>query len=158
MSNFIGKVFYFITYSISIFILLFILIIIIIIVLKINMNHINILYSLWIYNTGANMHIIYILNGYIKDRNIDPNNYIIIDEKSVKVDLYKMSIIVVDTLNDLDIIIFVDIVYYPIFLTNITLTKHFQFKGVYLNKEHSQLYKKKIIQYLLKEYNKNFFL
>ena len=142
--NFIRKVFYFMIYSASIFILLFIPAAIVVIVLEINMNYINIFHSLQIYNTGTNMYITYILNRYIKDRDIGPDNYITTNKKSIKIDLYEISIIAVDTLNDLNIIILADIVYCFIFLINIISAKHFQFKKIYLNKKHSQLHKKKI--------------
>ena len=104
------------------------------------------------------MYIICILNGYTKDRNVGPGDYVAAGEKSVKVDLYRISIIVIDTLNGPDIIIFTDIVYCSTFLANIVLTKRFWLKKVYLDEEHSWLYKKKIIQYLLEKYDGNFFL
>ena len=84
-----------------------------------------------------NIYIIYTLNEYIKDRDTDLNNYIITGEKPIKINLYGMSIIVVDILNSPDIIIFVDIIYCFIFFANIILAKHFQLKGVYLNKEYN---------------------
>ena len=145
INNSIKKVFYSVIYSIFIFILSLTTFVIIVIVLEINMNYINIFCSLWMYNTGTNIYIICILDGYTKDRDIGPDNYVAADKKSVKVDLYGMSIIIIDTLNGLDIIIFADIIYYSTFLANIISTKYFQFKKVYLDKKHNQLYKKKVI-------------
>ena len=97
------------------------------------------------HNTGVNTYITCILDGYIKDRNIGLGNYIIVDKKSVKVNLYGMSIIAIDILNDLNTIIFVDTAYYFIFLANVISVKYFQLKKIYLDKKHNQLYKKKII-------------
>ena len=71
------------------------------------------------------MYIICTLDEYIKDRNIGFDNYITANKKPVKVDLYGMSIIVIDTPNGLDTIIFADIVYYLTFLTNVILVKYF---------------------------------
>ena len=85
------------------------------------------------------------MNGYIKDRDIGPGDYIAAGEKSVKVDLYRISIIAIDILNGLDIIIFADIVYCFIFLVNVVLAKCFRFKRIYLDKEYNQLYKKRVI-------------
>ena len=106
----------------------------------------------------TNMHITYTLNEYTKDRNAGPGNYVAAGEKPVKINSYKISIIAVNTPNDPDIIILTNTIYHPTFLANITSTKHFQLKEIYLDKKHSQLYKKKITQYLLKKYNRNFFL
>ena len=72
-----------------------------------------------------NMYIICILDEYIKDRDADPGDYVVVDKKSIKVNLYKISIIAVDILNGLDIIIFTNIVYYPTFLANVALAKYF---------------------------------
>ena len=132
-------------YSVSTFILLFIISVIIVIVSKININYTNIFRSLWMYDTEMNIYITYILNEYIKNRNINFDDYITADEKLVKIDLYRMFIIAVDILNGLDIIILVDIAYCFTFLTNITSVKRFQLKKVYLDKKHNQLHKKKII-------------
>ena len=110
------------------------------------------------HDTRMNMYIICTLDGYTKDRDINPGDYITAGEKPIKINLYRTSIIAVNIPNDLDIIIFADTAYCFIFLANIISAKHFQFKEIYLNKEHSQLYKKKVTQYLLKKYNKNFFL
>ena len=83
------------------------------------------------------MHITCILDKYIKNRNIDSDNYVIVDKKSVKVNLYRTFIIAVDTLNGPDIITFANIVYYFTFFVNIVSAKYFQFKKVYLNKKYS---------------------
>ena len=98
------------------------------------------------------------MDKYTKDRNINPDNYITTNKRPIKINLYKVSIIAVNTPNDPDIITLTNTAYYPIFLTNIISAKHFQFKKIYLDKKYSQLYKKKITQYFLKKYNKNFFL
>ena len=137
MNNSIKKIFYSTTYFISIFILLFIISAIIVIILKININHIDIFYSLWIHNTEANMYIIYILNGYIKDRNTGPSDYVAAGEKSIKIDLYGTSIITIDILNGPDTIIFTNTAYYPTFLINVISAKCFQFKKIYLDKKHN---------------------
>ena len=71
------------------------------------------------------MHITCILDGYIKDRDTGPDDYIVVGEKSIKVDSYRMSIIVIDILNGSDIIIFMDIAYYLIFLVNVISVKRF---------------------------------
>ena len=89
------------------------------------------------HDTETNMHITCTLDKYTKDRDIDPGDYVIADEKPVKVDLYRMFIIIVDTLNGPDTITFTNIVYYFIFFANIASAKHFQFKRVYLNEKHS---------------------
>ena len=128
-----------------IFILLFISIITVVIVLEINMNYIDIFCSSWMYDTGMNTYITCILNRYTKDRNVDLGDYIVAGEKPVKVNLYKMFIIIVDILNNLDTIILVDIAYCFIFFANVVLVKCFWFKEIYLDKKHSQLHKKKII-------------
>ena len=112
-------------YFVSIFILLFIISATVIIVLKTNINHTNIFCSLWMHDIETNMYITYTLDGYIKDRNIGPDDYIVTGEKPVKIDSYRTSIIVVDILNGLDTIIFVDIAYCLIFLVNIVSAKHF---------------------------------
>ena len=83
------------------------------------------------------MYITCTLDGYIKDRNIDLDNYVITDKKPIKINLYKMSIIAVDILNGSDIITLANIVYYFIFLANITSVKCFQFKKIYLNKKYN---------------------
>ena len=108
-----------------IFILLFISAATAAIILKININHINILRSSWMYDTETNTHITYILDGYTKDRDVGPGDYIAAGEKSVKIDLYRIFIIVVDILNGPDIIILVDTAYYSIFLANIISIKCF---------------------------------
>ena len=122
------------------------------------MNYTDIFCSSWIYNTGVNTYITCTLNEYTKDRNINPDNYVTADKKPIKVNLYKTSIIAVNTPNGPNIIIFANTAYCFIFLANITSIKCFQFKKIYLDKKHNQLYKKKITQYFLKEYNRNFFL
>ena len=91
------------------------------------------------------MYIICTLNEYIKDRDVGPDNYIAAGEKSVKVDLYGMSIIAVDILNGLDIIILVNTAYCFIFFVNIVLTKRFSLKKIYKDEEYSWLYKKEVI-------------
>ena len=101
------------------------------------MNHTDIFYSLWMYNIRANIHIIYTLNEYIKDRNVGSDDYIAADEKPVKVNLYGISIIAIDILNGSNIIIFINTVYCFIFLANIILIKYFQFKKVYLDEKHN---------------------
>ena len=121
-NNSIRKVFYSVTYSVSTFTLLLTP---------------DILRSSWMYNTGMNMYITYILDGYIKDRDINLDNYIIINKKPVKVDLYKTSIIAIDTPNNPDTIILTNTAYYLIFLANITSAKCFRLKKVYLNKKYS---------------------
>ena len=133
MNNSTGKIFY----SVFIFILLFIISVIVIIISEINMNYTDIFCSLWMYNIGMNIYIICILDGYIKDKNIGLGDYIAAGEKPVKIDLYKISIIAVDILNDPDIIILADTVYCFIFLANIIPAKHFQFKEIYLDEEYS---------------------
>ena len=91
------------------------------------------------------MYITYILDGYIKDRDINLDDYIIINKKPVKVDLYKTFIIVIDTPNNPDTIILTDTAYYFIFLANIVSAKCFWLKKIYLDKKYSWLYKKEII-------------
>ena len=145
MGNFTRKIFYFVIYFISIFILLFTIFVIVVIILEINMNYIDIFCSLWMHDIKVNIYIIYILDGYIKNRDVGSGNYVAAGEKLVKVDSYRMSIIAVDILNGLNIIILADIIYCFIFLINIVSAKCFQFKRIYLNKKHSQLYKKKVI-------------
>ena len=142
-NNSTKKIFYSAIYSVSIFILLFIISITAAIVLEINMNYTDIFHSLWMYDIEANIYIICILDKYIKDRDAGFGDYVAVDEKSVKVDLYRTSIIAVNILNGPDIIIFADTVYCFIFLINIVSTKYFQFKEVYLNEKYNQLYKKK---------------
>ena len=115
------------------------------IISEININYTDIFCSLWIHNTETNMYITYILDGYTKDRDTDSGDYITTDKKPVKVDSYRISIIAVNIPNGLNTITFTDITYYFIFLTNITSTKHFQFKKIYLDEKHSQLHKKKVI-------------
>ena len=145
MGNSIKKVFYSVIYSVFIFILLFIIFVTVVIISETNINYINILCNLWIYDIGVNMYIIYILDEYIKDRDVGSGNYIIVGEKPVKVDLYGMSIIIVNILNGLNIIILADTVYCFIFLINIVLAKYFWFKEIYLNEEYNWLYKKEVI-------------
>ena len=84
-----------------------------------------------------NIYIIYILDGYTKDRNVGFDDYVAAGEKPVKINLYRISIIAVDILNGPDIIIFVNIVYCFIFLANIISAKCFWFKKIYLNKEYN---------------------
>ena len=77
------------------------------------------------YNTKTNTHITCILDGYTKDRDVGPDNYIAADKKPVKVDLYKISIIIIDILNGPDIIIFINTVYCFTFLANVVSIKCF---------------------------------
>ena len=77
------------------------------------------------------------MDKYTKDKDTGPDNYITAGEKLVKIDLYRTFIIAVDILNGLNIIIFVNIIYYLIFLTNIASAKYFWFKKIYLDKKHS---------------------
>ena len=70
------------------------------------MNYTDIFCSSWIYNTGVNTYITCTLNEYTKDRNINPDNYVTADKKPIKVNLYKTSIIAVNTPNGPNIIIF----------------------------------------------------
>ena len=77
------------------------------------------------HDTRTNIHITYILDEYIKNKNVSPDDYVTADEKSFKIDLYKTSIIAVNTLNGPDIIILIDIVYYFIFFINIVSAKCF---------------------------------
>ena len=84
-----------------------------------------------------NMYIICILDGYTKDRDIGPGDYIAADKKPIKIDLYGISIITIDILNGPDTIILINTAYYPTFLANIVSTKYFQFKKIYLNEEHN---------------------
>ena len=84
-----------------------------------------------------NIHIICILDKYIKDRDTGPNNYITTDKKSIKINLYRTSIIAIDTLNGPDTITLINTTYYSTFFTNIISTKYFQFKKIYLDKKHS---------------------
>ena len=89
------------------------------------------------YNTETNIYIIYILNRYIKNRDTDPDDYITANKKPIKINLYKTSIITINTPNNLDTITFTDTIYYSTFLINIISAKYFQFKKIYLNKKHS---------------------
>ena len=91
------------------------------------------------------MYITYTLDGYTKDKNTGPGNYITAGEKPIKVNLYRTSIITINILNGPDTIILTNTVYYSIFFTNIISAKCFQLKKVYLNKKHSQLHKKRVI-------------
>ena len=83
------------------------------------------------------MYIICILDKYIKDKNVGFGDYIAAGEKSIKVDSYRMSIIIIDIPNSPDIIILTNTTYCFIFFVNIILIKHFQLKKIYLDKKYS---------------------